>query len=315
MTGCSVTSISASGVRQVLIRLRLASASECRTSRSGAGVAVGVDGGGARVGVVGRWCVMPRPPSGRRCRRRRGAPVRVKKTSSRLGRCRESSVTRDAGRGEPGDGRRSGPRRRSTGTASTPLRSVGLGAPPADLGAGSPRRRRSRAGSAGRTSRVWPPTTRLSPSGVSCAMTRPWSMTRDLVGERVGLLQVLGGEQHRRAVADQACGRRPTCPRAWPGRGRWSARRGRSRRAGRPGWRPGRAGAACRRSRSWPAGPRRRSGRTSRAARRPAPWRPARAGRAACRSAPGSAVPVRSSSTEAYWPVRPMRLADPLGVA
>ena len=34
-----------------------------------------------------------------------------------------------------------------------------------------------RAGSAGRTVSVWPPTTRLSPSGVSWAITRPWSMT------------------------------------------------------------------------------------------------------------------------------------------
>ena len=34
-----------------------------------------------------------------------------------------------------------------------------------------------RAGSLGRTSSVWPPTICLSPSGVSCAMTRPWSIT------------------------------------------------------------------------------------------------------------------------------------------
>ena len=135
-------------------------------------------------------------------------------------------------------------------------------------------------------------------------------MTRDLVGERVGLLQVLRGQQHGRAVVDQARGRRPTCPRAWPGRGRWSARRGRSPTAGRRGSRPGRAGGACRRSRSWRAGRRRRSGRTrssSSAARGP------RLRRVRSSSRPISTrfcVPVRSSSTEAYWPVRPIVCAD-----
>src|SRR4051795_6940797 len=47
-TGCSVTSMSASGVRAVLIRLRLASARECRRSRNGRGF------GATAAGITGR---------------------------------------------------------------------------------------------------------------------------------------------------------------------------------------------------------------------------------------------------------------------
>ena len=50
------------------------------------------------------------------------------------------------------------------------------------------------------------------------------------------------------------------------------------RRASRPGWPPGRAGAACRPSTSWPAGRRRPSGRSARAARRRARARTAGTG-------------------------------------
>ena len=42
--------MSASGVRHVLIRLRLASASECRTSGNGRGVTVTADVRGRRAG-------------------------------------------------------------------------------------------------------------------------------------------------------------------------------------------------------------------------------------------------------------------------
>ena len=132
----------------------------------------------------------------------------------------------------------------------------------------------------------------------------------DLVGQRVGLVQVLGRQQHGRAVGRPGCGRRPTCPRAWPGRGRWSARRGRSRRAARPARRPGRGAAACRRSRSWPAGRRPRSGRTT-SSSSVARARASRVDRSS--SWPISTrfcMPVRSSSTEAYWPVRPIVCAD-----
>ena len=169
----------------------------------------------------------------------------------------------------------------------------------------------SRVGSAGRTVSVWPPTIALEPVGRVVGDDPAVVDDRDLVGQRVGLLEVLRGQQDGRAVGDERCARRPTCPRAWPGRGRWSARRGRSPPGGRRGSRRGRAGGACRRSRSWRAGRRRRSGRTRRAAPAARACAPrARRGRAAGRSARGSGVPVRSSSTDAYWPVRPIVLAD-----
>ena len=77
---------------------------------------------------------------------------------------------------------------------------------------------------------------------------------------------------------------RPRAPRSSPtaragcaDRGRWSARRGTAPAGGRPAPRRGRAAGACRRSRSWPGGRRRRRARTARAAR----WARSRATRAA----------------------------------
>ena len=91
----------------------------------------------------------------------------------------------------------------------------------------------------------------------------------DLVGQFVGLVQVLGGEQQRRPVGHQ---RPDDVPHAQP-RPRVQAGRRLVQEqhlaAGRPGWRPGPGGAACRRSSSWPPGRPRRSGRTAPAAR----WR------------------------------------------
>ncbi len=43
----------------------------------------------------------------------------------------------------------------------------------------------------------------LSPAGVPLAMIWPWSTTASVVGEPVGLLQVLGGEQDGRAVGHE----------------------------------------------------------------------------------------------------------------
>ncbi len=43
----------------------------------------------------------------------------------------------------------------------------------------------------------------FSSCGVPSAMTLPWSMTTMRVGQRVGLLEVLGGEQHGDPVAEQ----------------------------------------------------------------------------------------------------------------
>src|ERR1039457_1958993 len=97
-------------------------------------------------------------------------PVRVKKTSSRLGRCSENSSTAiPAARSRATtSGSTSSP---STGTVTVPRPSASGACP---LTPRSTSRRSScRAGSAGRTVSRCPPTTRLSPFGVSCAITRP----------------------------------------------------------------------------------------------------------------------------------------------
>ena len=93
---------------------------------------------------------------------------------------------------------------------------------------------------------------------------------RDPVGELVGLVEVLGGEEDRHAVGDELADDCPTSCGGCAGRARWSARRGRSPAACRPASSPGRGGGASRRSRSTPACRRRRRGRTARAARRSA---------------------------------------------
>ena len=126
----------------------------------------------------------------------------------------------------------------------------------------------------------------------------------DPIGEPVGLLEVLGGEDDRRPGPHQLRDRCPHRRCGWWGRGPWWARRGRSPAARRPGSSPGRAGGACPRSNSSPAGPSPRRGRTARSA-------PVRAGgrprRPRCISLPimtRFSRPVCSSSTAAYWPVR-----------
>ena len=95
---------------------------------------------------------------------------------------------------------------------------------------------------------------------------------RHAVGQRLGLLEVVGGEQHR--LAELACSRAHHVPggrAARPGRSRWWARRGRSARGRRPAPAPGRAAAAGRRTarpcgrRPSPRGPPARSSRRRRA--------------------------------------------------
>ena len=128
----------------------------------------------------------------------------------------------------------------------------------------------------------------------------------DLVGQRVRLVQVLRGQQDGGALARPGRARSSRPRPAWSGPARWSARPGRSPTAGRPGSRPGRAAAACRRSRSWPAGRRRRSGRTRPAARRPRRFASPRRRSSSRPISTRFSVPVRSSSTEAYCPVSPI---------
>ena len=76
---------------------------------------------------------------------------------------------------------------------------------------------------------------------------------RDPVGELVGLVEVLGGEEDRDPARRPARGCCPTSCAGCAGRGRSSARRGRSPAESRPASSPGRAGAASRPSRSTPA--------------------------------------------------------------
>ena len=91
----------------------------------------------------------------------------------------------------------------------------------------------------------------------------------DVVGEAVGLFEVLRGEDDRGPVAHELAQHVPqvvAAARVEPG-GRLVEEQ--HRRARPPGWRRGRAGGACRPRTSSRAGRRRRRGRAARAARRP----------------------------------------------
>ena len=128
----------------------------------------------------------------------------------------------------------------------------------------------------------------------------------DPVGELVGLLQVLGGEEDRDAAGDELADDLPHACGGCAGRGRWSARRGRSAAGRRPASSPGRAGAACRRSRSRPAC-RAASARSKRSSSSAARRRPSARPRW-CRSAISSrfSAPVSRLSTAENWPVTPI---------
>jgi len=88
---------------------------------------------------------------------------------------------------------------------------------------------------------------------------------RHPVGELVGLVEVLRGQEHSCAVVDQAP-RSPTTCDGCADQGRWSARRGRSPAARRSRPSPGRDGDASHPSRSWRFGQRHRPARAARAA-------------------------------------------------
>src|SRR6185436_9279478 len=100
--------------------------------------------------------------------------VRAKKTSSRLGSRSDSSIT-----AMPASSRRrtAAPRAASSATGALTTPRPGESGAVRAMSSTIARTSSIRVGSSGRTVSVWPPTTRLSPSGVSCAMTRPWSMT------------------------------------------------------------------------------------------------------------------------------------------
>ena len=113
-----------------------------------------------------------------------------------------------------------------------------------------------------------PPTRPLSSSAVPAAMTRPWSMTTisSASSSASSRYWVVSSSVVPPATRDRMMSHIPSLDRG--SRPVVGSSRNRTL-AGRPGWRPGRGGAACRRSSSWRRGRRRRPGRTAPAAR----WR------------------------------------------
>ena len=250
-----------------------------------------------------------RPP---RRRRRRSA-----------GQGQEHVVQRRQAQPQLGDGRPAASRRSATpasspgsgtATVSSPAASVAGGLAPDELGQRAAVTAAGRLGCSGRTCSRWPPTSALSSSGVPAAMTRPWSSTTMSSASCVGLLQVLGGQQHGGAVGGQ---RRGSSSHSLVAAARVQAG-GRlvEEQHVRPADQAGgeveppahAAGVGAHR----PAA-RRRRGRTasiSSAAR----CRASRRGRPSSRATSTRfSVPVSASSTAAYWPVSPMRGADRCG--
>ena len=188
---------------------------------------------GSRAASGARSAVMARPPRGVVVVGGVGrSPARAKNASSSVGGCSEASSTSMPASLERVERGRAGRRRRSgAGTVSRRARSV-------ELGLEALERRAPRPASASASRRATTctrrsPTRAFSSAGVPAATVAAAAEHDDLVGEPVGLLEVLRGEQERGAVVDQAARSRPTSRRGWPGRGRWSARRGRRPGAGR----------------------------------------------------------------------------------
>ena len=131
-------------------------------------------------------------------------------------------------------------------------------------------------------------------------MIRPSSRIGDPVGELLGLVEVLRGQQHRRAVQGELAHRLPHLEARLGVQARGRLVEERHRRGRRSGSSRCRAGGACPRSTLTPAGERLRRAGTGRAARPRCPLRPARC--AAGPRAPGCSRPVGSSSTAADAP-------------
>ena len=137
----------------------------------------------------------------------------------------------------------------------------------------------------------------------------------DAGGELVGLVEILRGEQDGDAGIGErrgSCARRPA---AHSDRGRSSARRGRARPASRPARRRCRACAACRRNRPSPAcaAASERSKAASSSSARAFAARPRKPQRRA--SSRRFSRPVRSSSSEANWPVMAIAARTSCGAA
>ena len=128
----------------------------------------------------------------------------------------------------------------------------------------------------------------------------------DRVREAVGLLQVLRREQQGGSFGHQLADDVPHLQSAARVEARRRLVQEQDLRAARRGWRPGRAGGACRRSTSWPCGgPRPVSSNRSRSSW---PRRFASAAGTWYRRPTISRFsrPVRFSSTAAFWPARPI---------
>ena len=128
---------------------------------------------------------------------------------------------------------------------------------------------RARSASATVTSMRSPPICALSSAGEPCGDLAVVEHD-DVVGQPVGLLEILSGEHQRGAVARRARAAAPRGRCGSAGRVPWWARRGTAPAGRRRGSPRGRAGGACRPRRCARAGRRRRSGRAVRAVRRPA---------------------------------------------
>ena len=132
----------------------------------------------------------------------------------------------------------------------------------------------------------------------------------DAVGEHVGLLEVLRGQEDGHALVLAPAARPPPRARSGSGcRARWSARRGRGCAGGGRARARGRAGASSRRSSRAPCGRPPRRGRPGRAARRRAGLRSARgsAWSVACRRR--CSRPVSSGSSAASCSAAPIDVA------
>ena len=147
-----------------------------------------------------------------------------RRASAGAGRCRPPRCRRRPAPARP----RSAPATRSLDRRADPARlaiDVGLGAGDRGRRWHRPRAGRSAASST-TTSRRSPPTCALSSSGVPSAIDPPAVDHHDLVGELVGLVEVLRGQQHGRAAGHERPDGRTTPRCGCAGRGRWSARRG-----------------------------------------------------------------------------------------
>ena len=231
-----------------------------------------------------------------------GRAVRCRKTSSRVGR-----RSRTSSNSSPAASRARTAAVSAAAAAVAPASTVTCAAAP-----GRRCRRARRAAAPGRraadavTITRSPPSRPLSSVGRALGDHPAGAHHGDPVGELVGLVEVLRGQQHRRTGRRPPGGRsaRPRCARAGPGR--WWARRGRAAAVGGSGRPRCRVGGASRRSRSTTLRSAASAGRTRRAARRRGLARSAF--ERSCRrpNMTRFSRPKSTSSSAAAWPTSPI---------